>query len=357
MTIDEANRDGLRRRLVLSGAALVARTVVARSAAAATVAATSAAVVSVAPNRAFAQGAVRRTVRIIVPVTAGAGPDLIARILQPRLQARLQARGEHSVVVENRPGGAGTIAYEAVAKSPPDGTTLLVAPSAMTTVPHLHPKLPYDLFKSFTPITNLGSTGLALVVHHALPPKNVPEFVAYAKARPGELHYASPGNASGHHLGMELFKLKTGINLVHVPYKGAAGATHDLIAGRIPVMFLPIHLALPLLKAGQVRSLGVSLRERHPLFPDMPTLREQGVTDYDVDLWIGLWGPAGMAPELLTKLNADVRAIVVEPDSREHFARQGLIPNVGTPAAFAKLIRDDYERWGTVIRDAKITAD
>lgn len=299
----------------------------------------------------WAQG--KRAVRFVVPVTAGAGPDLIARLLGPALQAKW----DQPVVVENRPGASGVIAYESVAKAAPDGHTLLAAPAAMVTVPHLYSKLPYDALKSFTPITTVGSTGLSLVVHSALPVRTAQEFITYVKARPGQLNYASPGSASQHHLCMELLKQQAGLDIVHVPYKGAAGATNDLIAGRIPAMFLPIHLALPLLKAGQVRSLGVSLRERHPLFPDEPTLHEQGVTDYHVDLWLGIWAPANLPAEQLARINADLREVIAQPDMREAFARQGLIPNTSTPAQFAQLIQDDYTRWGKVIRDAKITAD
>jgi len=295
----------------------------------------------------------RRPVRFIVPVTAGAGPDLVARLLAPVLQARWN----QPVVVENRPGGSGVIAYEAVARAAPDGTTLLVAPAAMITLPHLYAKLSVDVLAGFTPIAQLASTALALVVHHDFPAKDVNGFIAHVRSRPGQLNYASPGGGSTHHLCMELLKQQAGLDIVHVPYKGAAGATTDLVAGRVPAMFLPIHLALPLLKANQVRSLGISLRERHPLFPDQPTLHELGMTGYDVDLWLGAWGPAGMAPELLATINADLVQAIAQPDLREAFARQGLIPAPSSPAAFARLIRADHERWGQVIRTARITVD
>jgi tripartite-type tricarboxylate transporter receptor subunit TctC len=145
--------------------------------------------------------------------------------------------------------------------------------------------------------------------------------------------------------------------MVHVPYKGSAGATTDLIAGHIPTMFVPIHVVLPMLKAGQVKVLGQTLRERHPLFPEIRSLHEQGVRDYDVDLWIGVWAPAGISPEVLTKYNTDIRAIVAEPDMRQQLAGQGLVPNTMTPEQFSKMVKSEYEKWGKVMRDAKIAAD
>jgi len=213
------------------------------------------------------------------------------------------------------------------------------------------------VIKDLQPITNIGSTSLALVVHKAFPPSTVQEFIAYVKARPGQLNYGSPGNGTHHHMCMELFKLQTGLDIVHVPYKGSAGAENDLIAGTIPMMFLPIHVALPKIKAGQIKVLGSTLKARHPLFPDIPSLHEQGVTNYDVDLWIGVWAPAGISAKLLDKYNTDIRAIVAQPDMREQLAGQGLVPNTMTPEEFSKLVKDDYEKWGRVMREAKIKAD
>jgi tripartite-type tricarboxylate transporter receptor subunit TctC len=156
---------------------------------------------------------------------------------------------------------------------------------------------------------------------------------------------------------MELLKIQAGLNLVHIPYKGSAGAENDLIAGIIPAMFLPIHVALGKMRAGQIKVLGSSLKERHPLFKEIPSLHEQGVTGYDVDLWLGIWGPAGLPSPLLNKLNTDIRAIVAQADTTEKLNAQGLIPNTSSPEQFSKLVKEDWERWGRVIREAKITAD
>src|SRR5258706_329453 len=167
---------------------------------------------------------------------------------------------------------------------------------------------------------------------------------------------AAPGNGTHHHFCMELLKLQAGLDIVHVPYKGSAPAENDLIAGVIPTMFLPVHVALPKIKAGQIKVLGESLKERHPLFPDIPSLHEQGVTGYDVDLWIGVWAPPGLPADLLAKYNSEIPGIVAQPEIRDQLASQGLVPNTGTPEQFAKLVEEDFEKWGKVIRDPKIKA-
>jgi tripartite-type tricarboxylate transporter receptor subunit TctC len=308
---------------------------------------------ALAPLGAQAQGLSRRPVRVIVPFTPAAGPDIVARLLAPKLQQRW----DQPFVVENRPGASGTIGADLVAKASPDGHTIMVGPASAVTAPHLYKKLPYDVIKDLQPITNVGSTSLALSVHKDVPVSNVQEFVRYVKARPGKLNYGSPGNGTHHHMCMELFKLQTGIDIVHVPYKGSAGAENDLIAGIIPAMFLPIHVALPKLRSGHIKVLGETLLKRHPLFPEIPSLDEQGVKGYDVDLWLGVWGPAGMARDVLMKYNRDIREIVAEPEMTKQLANQGLVPNTMTPEVFAKLVKDDYDKWGRVMREANIHAD
>ncbi len=293
------------------------------------------------------------TVKLIVPFTAGSGPDIVSRILAPRLTTLWDT----SVIVENKPGASGTIGADMVAKSPADGHTLMVGPASSITGPHLYAKLPFDIIKDLQPITNVGTTSLVLAVHKNFPTNTLQEFIAYVKARPGQINYGSPGNGTHHHLCMELLKIQAGLNLVHIPYKGSAGAENDLIAGIIPAMFLPIHVALAKMRAGQIKVLGSSLKERHPLFKEIPSLHEQGVTGYDVDLWLGVWGPAGMPAPLLNKLNSDIRAIVAQSETVEKLNAQGLIPNTSPPEQFTKLVKEDWERWGRVIKEAKITAD
>ena len=312
-----------------------------------------AAVAAAAPFGVTAQGLSKRPIRVVVPFTPAAGPDIVARLLAPKLQARW----DQPFVVENKPGASGTIGAEFVAKAPADGHTIMVGPASALTAPHLYSKLNYDVIKDLQPITNIGSTSLALVVHKDFPANTLREFIAYVKARPGQLNYGSPGNGTHHHMCMELFKLQMGLDIVHIPYKGSSGAENDLIAGTIPMMFLPIHVALPKIRAGQIKVLGSTLRERHPLFPDILSLHEQGVTNYDVDLWVGVWAPAGISAEILAKYNSELRAIVAQPDMREQLARQGLVPNTMTVEAFTKLVKDDYDKWGRVMREANIKAD
>jgi tripartite-type tricarboxylate transporter receptor subunit TctC len=308
---------------------------------------------ALAPFGVEAQSAVKRPVHVVVPFTPGSGPDIVARLLAPRLQQRWDA----PFIVENRAGASGTIGTEFAVKAAGDGTTILVGPATTVTVPYLYKNLPYDVIRDLAPIVNIGSTGLALCVHRSVQANNVQEFIAWVKSQPGKLNYGSPGNGTHHHLCMELLKLQTGIDIVHVPYKGSAQAENDLIAGVIPTMFLPIHVALPKLRAGQIKVLGESLLKRHPLFPDIPSIDEQGVRGYDVDLWIGVWGPASLAPDLVARYNKDLRDIVADLEMRTQLAIQGLIPVAGTPQQFAKVVKDDYEKWGKVIRQAKITAD
>ncbi len=312
-----------------------------------------AAAAAAAPAGTFAQGLSKRPVRIIVPFTPAAGPDIVARLLAPKLQSRW----DQPFFVENRPGASGTIGTEMVVKAPADGHTIMVGPASIVTAPHLYSKIAYNVVKDLTPVTSIGSTSLALVVHKSVPVNTAQEFIAWVKSQPGKLNYGSPGNGTHHHLCMELLKLSAGIDIVHVPYKGSAQAENDLIAGVVPAMFLPIHVALPKIRAGQIKVLGESLKERHPLFPDIPSLHEQGVTGYDVDLWIGVWAPPGLPADILSKYNSEIRAVVAEPEMRNQLASQGLVPNTGTPEQFAKLVKDDYDKWGKIIRQAKIAPD
>src|SRR5207247_4541585 len=233
---------------------------------------------------ALAQGLSKRPVRVVGPGTPAAGPDIVARLLAPRLQARW----DQPFFVENKPGASGTIGTEVVVKSATDRHTRIVGVAAFDTAPHLYPKISYDVVMDLSAITNVGSTSLALVVHKSAPVSTAREFIAWVKSQPGKLNYGSPGNGTHHHFCMELLKLQAGLDIVHVPYKGSAPAENDLIAGVIPTMFVPVHVALPKIKAGQIKVLGEGPKERHPLFTDIASLHEQGVTGYDVALSTGV---------------------------------------------------------------------
>jgi tripartite-type tricarboxylate transporter receptor subunit TctC len=305
------------------------------------------------PLRAFAQGLSKRPVRVIVAQTPATGPDIIARLLSPKIAQRW----DQPFIVENHAGASGAIGAEMVAKAVPDGHVIMVNVATLFVFPHLYQKLNFDVIESFQTITHVASTSLALAVHTSVPVDNLQEFIAYVKARPGKLYYGSPGNGTHHHLCMELLKLQAGLDIVHIPYKASAGATNDLLGGQIPTMFLPIHVALPMQRGGRIKLLGESLRERHPLFPDLPSIAEQGLPDYDVDLWFGVWGPAGLPRDIVTRYNTEFRGIINDPEMKAQFANQGLIAKTSTPQELARIAKTDYDRWGRVIREAKIKFD
>jgi tripartite-type tricarboxylate transporter receptor subunit TctC len=293
-----------------------------------------------------------RPVKLVVPFTPGTGIDILARVFAQKLQERLKT----SVVVENRPGASGNIGTEAVAKAPADGYTLLMTATTLVQSAVLHKTVPYDP-RAMTPIGIAAIGNLALVAHPSVPARNVAELVALARAQPGRLNYASPGNATPHHLAMELLKQHFGLQLVHVPYKGTAGAVTDLLGGQIQLMFLPVHVALPQVQSGKLHMLASGGAQRAPATPEVPSLAEAGVKDIDVDIWYALLGPAGLPRPVVTLLNAELAAILRDPEVRAGLLKQGLNPLTGTPAELAKLIETDLERWGRVVREARISAD
>jgi len=260
-------------------------------------------------------------------------------------------------VIDNRPGASGNIGTEAVVKAAPDGYTLLMNASTHVTNAALQASIPYDPVKSFTPIGPVAVGNLALVVNPSVPAKSVQELVALAKAQPGKLNYASPGSGTPHHLAMELFKLHFKVDLVHVPYKGTAGAVTDLLGGQVQVMFLPVHVALPQVQAGKLRMLTAGGAHRSPATPSVPSLADEGVTDIDVDIWYALLAPAGLPKDQVALLNAETNAILAEPDVRESLLKQGLNPTPGKPDDLARMIDTDLERWTKIVRAAQIKAD
>ena len=294
-----------------------------------------------------------RPIRVIVPFTAGTGMDILARTIGQKLSERLKV----PVVVENRAGASGNIGTEAVARSPADGYTLLMTASTIVQNAALSRSVPYDPVRGFTPIGLTAIGNMALVVHPSVAAKSVTEFVALAKAQPGRLNYASPGNGTPHHLAMELFKLNFGIDVTHVPYKGTAGAVTDLLGGQVQAMFLPVHVALPQAQAGKIRLLAAGGSRRSPVTPDLPSLAEEGVRDIDVDIWYALFGPAGLSRELARLLNSEVAAILALPEVRDSLQKQGLNPVTGTPEELARLVEADLERWTRVVRAAHIGVD
>ena len=276
----------------------------------------------------------KRPVKMMVPFTPGTGMDILARTLA----AKLAERWNNPVVVENRPGASGNIGTDAVAKAPPDGYTLLVTANTIVLNRGLFKAIPYDPVRDFEPVLPLALGKMALVVHPSVNATSVSEFVALAKANPGRIDYASPGRGTPHHLAMELFKQSTGIDLVHVPYKGSGPAVTDLIGGQVKVMFLPLHVAQPQVQAEKLRIL-------------------DGLSGLDVDIWYALYAPAGTTREIIAKLGTDINAVLKQPEVRETLAKQGLATTGGTPADLARLTATDLDRWAKVIRDARIEAE
>jgi tripartite-type tricarboxylate transporter receptor subunit TctC len=293
-----------------------------------------------------------RPIKLVVPFTPVTGIDILARIFAQKLQERTR----NPVVVENRPGASGNIGTEAVANAPADGYTLLMTATTIVQSAVLHKSVPYDP-KAMTPIGQAAVGSLALVANPSVPARSVAELVAYAKVHPGQLNYASPGSGTPHHLAMELLKQHFGIHLLHIPYKGTAGAVTDLLGGQIQLMFLPVHVALSQVQAGKLVMLAAGGAQRSPATPEVPSLAESGMRGIDVDIWYALLGPAGLPREVVALLNTELIAILGDADTRAGLLKQGLTPRTGTPAELGKLIETDLERWGRVVREAHIAAD
>jgi tripartite-type tricarboxylate transporter receptor subunit TctC len=292
-------------------------------------------------------------VTLVVGSTAGTGNDILARLMAPFLSQRFG----QPVVVDNRTGASGVIAAQAVNRAAPDGRTLLVLGDPFVTNPSLMPTLPFDPVNGFTFLANLAFGAIVLAVRTDLQAQDVRGFVELAKAQPGRLNYASPGSGTPHHMIMELFRLNTGIELTHVPYRGSAQAVQDLIGKRVEAMMLPVHVALPLARDRQIRILGIGSDRRYPEAPEIPTLAEAGFPMTNVTLWYGLFGPPGMAPELTGRINGEVNAWLALPETGERLRAQGMTAGGGTPEAFRTQIVNDIAHWSRVIRAGGIKAD
>jgi tripartite-type tricarboxylate transporter receptor subunit TctC len=293
-------------------------------------------------------------IRLVVPQAAGSASDTVARVFAAALG---QVIGQQ-VVVDDRPGGALTVGLDIVAKSPPDGYTLCMAPiGALTMAPHLVAHLPYDIAHDFQPIAVVEYSQLLLAVSPKTPFMSVAELVDYAKKNPGKLLNASSSNGSPGHVAGELFKFMTGTDIVHVPYKGGAPAISDLMAGRVQLMFEALNSIAPFAKSGQVRALAVSGDHRSPAFPDLPTIAEAGVPGYSAPGWVGVIAPAGLPQPILDKLNTATNRAIQSPAFATWNARTGNEPGGGTPAQFAALIASDSKKWGEVINRAGIKFD
>lgn len=292
-------------------------------------------------------------IKIIVPFTPGTGMDTIARTIQPRLAERTG----QTVLVQNMPGASGNIGADFVAKSAPDGTTLLMGANTMLIASQLYKNTPFNPVKDFAPVSMSAYGTLMLVAHPKTDIKSVKDLVRVALAKPGFLTFGSPGVGTPHHMAMELLKLETKTFMLHVPYRGTAGYTQDLLAGELMVGFLPVHVAQGFVKSGKLNALAVGSTKRHPVAADVPTFLELGYKEIDVDLWYAFFVPTKTPATTVTKLHTDLSAIIAQPAVKDILGKAGLDASASTPEELATIVAKDYPRWGRVIQLKGITGE
>lgn len=295
---------------------------------------------------AYAQNYPQKALRIVVPFPAGGTTDILARAIGQKLTEQWKQQ----VIIDNRPGAGANIGAEVAAKSPPDGYTLFGISTIHAINPSLYSKLAYDPVRDFSPITNVAATSQILSVHPSLPVKTVKEFIVYVKARPGQLNYSSAGNGSQPHLTGELFKTMTGVDIVHVPYKGAPPAMVDLLAGQVALTFATAPSAVPHVRSGKLRALGVSTATRIKALPDVPTIAEAGVAGFEAAGWNGLVAPANTPAAIIERLHGAIVKIVEEPAMTKYLADQGADPWTMTPAQYADYIKSEVAKWAKVVK-------
>ncbi|MBL6079956.1 tripartite tricarboxylate transporter substrate binding protein [Belnapia sp. T18] len=293
-----------------------------------------------------------RPIRFVVPYPPGGPTDILGRVAAQRAGTRLP----QPVVVENRAGAGGSIGAEAVARAAPDGATFLVNASAHVIVPHMI-RVPYDAMADFAPVTQIASVPLILVVTPSLPVRSVGELLAYARANPGKLAYASSSNGGAPHLAGEMFKLLAGVDLQHIPYRGSGQALPDLVAGNVQLMFDSAASSADLLREGRLRPLAVTTDARIPAFPDLPTIAEAGVPGYAISTWYGIWAPAQTPDAIVNRMQQAVAEGLAAPEAAERLAALGAIPVAETPDRFGAFLRSEWTRYAALVRDARIKAD
>jgi tripartite-type tricarboxylate transporter receptor subunit TctC len=316
-------------------------------------AAVLAAVVLAHPAQAQSYPDPKQPIRIIVPTAPAGGNDAMARIVAQKLNERLK----QPVIVENKSGANGAIGSEFVAKAPPDGYTILFGYIATHGINPGLSKLPYDAVKDFAPVAQIAEAPIVLVVNPSVPAKTVQELITLAKAKPGSISYASAGNGTAPHIAAELFKQMTGVDMVHVPYKGSSPALTDTLSGQTQVMFPSLVAASGHMKSGKLRGLAISGKARSPLFPSLPTVSEAGVKGFEITQWYGFFAPAKTPKEIVDRLNQEIVAVMNDPDTKAKFAAQGADIVTSSPEAFGKLVQSEIAKWSQLIKTAKITAD
>jgi tripartite-type tricarboxylate transporter receptor subunit TctC len=306
-----------------------------------------------AHTTASAQAYPTRAVKIIVPFAAGGPADVYARFIAQRLTESLG----QSYIIDNKPGGGAVIGTDIAAKSPADGYTLLLMSNTHTVNETLIPSKPFNLMRDFVAVAPINYSDLVLVANPKVPAANLKEFIAYAKANPGKLNYASSGPGTPYHMAGELFKSMADINMVHVPYKGSSGARTDVIGGQVDVMFDAVTTMAEQVRAGKVKALATSGQRRSDVLPEAPTLNEAGVPGYEATIWLGLMAPIGTPKAIVDKLNETVSKIASQPDVKQAWNKQGAVPMIMNPVVFDKYMRDDITKWNRVIKTANIKLD
>jgi tripartite-type tricarboxylate transporter receptor subunit TctC len=306
------------------------------------------AVTPVWPVASWAQDYPSKTVRIIVPFGPGGPADVFSRQVAQYLSEALK----QSFVVENRPGAGSIIGTDAVAKSAPDGYTLLAMSNTHTTNESLTPNKPFQLMRDFVPVAGMNYSDLVMVIHPEVPAKDLKEFIAYAKSRAGQLNYASSGPGTPYHMAGELFKAMSGTNLVHVPHKASGEMRNSVIGGHVQMAFDAITTMAPNVKAGQVRALGTSAAKRSTVLPEVPTIAEAGVPGYESTIWLGIMAPAGTPKAIVDKLNAEINKAIARPEVKAAWDQQGAVALVMTPVEFDAFLRKDIEKWAGVVKAA-----
>jgi tripartite-type tricarboxylate transporter receptor subunit TctC len=309
---------------------------------------------AVAAAHAVAQTYPTKPIRVVVPFPPGGAVDFYARVVQQPLSEMLG----QPVVIDNKSGASGMVGAEAVAKAAPDGYTLLLGNIASLAIDvGIYPKMAYDPLKDFTPIIRTVDVNYVLVVHPSLPVKTVPELIAYAKANPGKLSYGSAGSGSLPHLGTELFKVQTGVDIVHVPYKGGGPMVTDLLGGNVQLVIADQANLMPHVATGKLRALAVATKKRSPIAPDLPTIAETGLTGFEATAWQGLVGPVGMPPDVVKHLNEAFNKVMAMPAIREKLIGGGLDPVGGTPEQFGRFIGTEIDKWSKIAKDVGAKAE
>ncbi len=312
-----------------------------------------AAVPAAAPSPAYAQAYPSRSVKIIVPFGVGGPADLYARFVGARLS---ETMGQ-PFVIENRPGAGAVVGSDAVAKSAPDGYTLLMMSNTHTVNETLIPKKPYDLMRDLAPINGVNYSDLLMVIHPSVPANNLKEFLALAKAKPRELNYASSGPGTPYHMAGELFKAMAGVDLVHVPYKGSDGARAGILGNQVQMMIDAITTMAPNVRAGKLKAMGTTGKVRSTVLPDVPTIAEAGVPGYETGIWLGLMAPHGTPRPVLERLNVEIAKVLNAPDVKKTWAEQGAAPMSMTIEQFDKFLRDDIVKWSGVVKATGMKVD